>query len=457
MSVAKDPAADLVGGRILPTVVRFSAPLTLANLIQQSYLLVDGAIVGRLLGVRALAAVGVAGPLYYLVDGAFLGIATGFSIRAARLTGAGDRRQLPAVAAGLAAATLACGLACLGVIAAFTTPLLRLMGVPQAVAADCRQFMLVLAWGFPVIFAVAAVCALLRGIGETRLQMRLMTCSSLGNMVMVWLYVAGLHLRLAGAALATITVAAATMCVGLLMLRKTFAGVGVSVGRLRRETTAAIRLGLPLALQHVLIALGIMVLIWIVAPLGTDLLAAVTVVGRLEFFASTAFMDFSGALTVFVAQNLAAGRPDRVRRAVRSVSLFTAVLSLAISGLIVLLGPAYAMASTSDPVARHLIDEYILVTYPFFVSYAVMAVVHGALNGIGQTTAPLVCTIVSFVIIRLPLSYLLRVHYGAPGAMWAVDIGWLAGAAYTAYAAWRYLTGIERGRTPARAATPARS
>jgi putative MATE family efflux protein len=446
MTVAKHPAADLVGGRILPTVVKFSAPLTFANLLQQSYLLVDGVIVGRLLGVHALAAVGVAQPLYYLADGAFLGVATGFSIRAARLTGGGERQELSAVAAGLAAATLGCALACLGMIAAFTAPLLRLMGVPQVVATDCRLFILVVACGFPVIFAVAAVCALLRGIGETRLQMRLMTCSSLGNIGMVWLYVAGLHLGLAGAALATITVAAATTCAGLLMLRKTFEVriAGVSLAELRREATTAIRLGFPLALQHILIALGIMVLIWIVAPLGTDLLAAVTIVGRLEFFASTAFLDFSGALTVFVAQNLAANRLDRVRRAIRSVPLFAAVLSLAISVLIVLLGPTFAIVSTSDPVARHLMDEYILVTYPFFICYAVMAVVHGALNGIGQTSAPLVCTVVSFVIVRLPLSYLLRVHYGAPGPMLAVDIGWLVGALYTAYAARRYLVGIGR-------------
>lgn len=157
---------------------------------------------------------------------------------------------------------------------------------------------------------------------------------------------------------------------------------------------------------------------------------------------------------MFVAQNLAADRLDRVRGAIRSVPLFAAVLSLAISALIVLLGPTFAMVSTSDPVTRHLMDEYILVTYPFFICYAVMAVVHGALSGIGQTSVPLVCTVVSFVLVRLPLSYLLRVHYGASGPMWTVDIGWLAGAVYTAYAARRYLVRIGRGRTSARAAAP---
>ena len=281
--------------------------------------------------------------------------------------------------------------------------------------------------------------------------MRLMVCSSLGNLVLALLYVVVLNLGVAGAGLATVTSATGTAVAGLILLqrrrdlplRRSEAWSGV-----RAEAVAALRLGLPGAAQQLLIALGIMALIRIVAPLGASLLAAVTVVARLEFFAATAFLDLSGALTVFVAQNLGAARPDRVRRAVKRTMLLTLALAIAVSLVIIALSPALAAAATDDPVTRHLVTVYILVTYPCFSLYAVMAVAHGALNGVGRTVVPLVCTIVSFVVVRLPLSYLLRVRHGADGVMWAVDIGWIVGALYTAIAVRHHLR-RSQARTPA--------
>ncbi len=320
--------------------------------------------------------------------------------------------------------------------------LLRLTGARGEVLHDAQVLLSTFSYGFPAVFAVSAVCALLRGLGDSRAQMRLMIGSSLANVLLAWLYVVVLHLGVAGAALATVTAATGTAAAGLALLRRrrdlaprrSHGWEGV-----RTEAAAALRLGLPGAAQQLLIALGIVALIRIVAPLGASLLAAVTVVGRLEFFAATAFLDLSGALTVFVAQNLGAGRPDRVRHAVRRTLPFTLALAVAVSVAVIVLRPALAAAATTDPVTRHLVAVYILITYPCFALYAVMAVVHGALNGIGRTVVPLVCTVVSFVAVRLPLSYLLRVRHGADGVMWAVDIGWIVGALYTAIAVRRHL------------------
>ncbi|MFD0561256.1 MATE family efflux transporter [Kitasatospora saccharophila] len=422
---------------MLRAVLGFALPLTLSNLLQQTYLLADGAVLGHWVGVDALAAAGVVQPVYLLADGVFLGLTTGFAIRLARFTGERSRRGPATAATALALATAVWAALCFLVVQGAGDTLLRLTGARGAVLHDAGVLLSTLGYGFPSVFAVSAVFALLRGLGDSRAQMRLMIGSSLANAVLAWFYVVVLQLGVAGAGLATVTAATGTAVTGLLLLRRR-GGLSPrrSLGRagVRAEAVAGLRLGLPGAAQQLLIALGIVALIRIVAPLGPSLLAAVTVVGRLEFFAATAFLDLSGALTVFVAQNLGAGRPDRVRRAVRRALPFTLALALAVSLAVVLLRPVIAAAATTDPVTRELVERYVLVTYPCFALYAVTAVVHGALNGAGRTVVPLVCTLVSFVAVRLPLSYLLRVRHGADGVMWAVDLGWIVGALYTAVA-----------------------
>ncbi|WP_081952284.1 MATE family efflux transporter [Kitasatospora phosalacinea] len=441
---------DLTRGPVLRSVLGFAVPLTLSNLLQQTYLLADGAVLGHWVGVDALAAAGVVQPVYFLADGVFLGLTTGFAIRLARFTGERSRRGPATVATALALATAVWAALCFLAVQTAGGALLRLTGARGAVLHDAQVLLSTLSYGFPAVFAVSAVFALLRGLGDSRAQMRLMIGSSLGNAVLAWFYVVVLHLGVAGAGLATVTAATGTAAAGAVLLRRRG---GLAVRRshgwagVRAEAVAGLRLGLPGAAQQLLIALGIVALIRIVAPLGPSLLAAVTVVGRLEFFAATAFLDLSGALTVFTAQNLGAGRPDRVRRAVRRTLPFTLALALAVSLAVIVLRPVVAAAATTDPVTRHLVERYILVTYPCFALYAVMAVVHGALNGIGRTVVPLVCTLVSFVAVRLPLSYLLRVRHGADGVMWAVDLGWIVGALYTAFAVRRHLG--RPGRHPA--------
>ena len=433
---------ELTRGPVLRAVLGFAAPLTLANLLQQTYLLVDGTVLGRWVGVDALAAAGVVQPLYFLADGVFLGLTTGFAIRLARFTGERSRTGPATVATALALAAAVWAVVCFLVARMAGSTLLELTGARGQVLHDAQVLLSTFSYGFPSIFAVSAVCALLRGLGDSRAQMRLMIGSSLANCVLAWLYVVVLGLGVAGAALATVTAATGTAVAGLILVRRRrnlALRRSRAWPRVRAEAAVAIRLGMPGAAQQLLIALGIMALIRIVAPLGASLLAAVTVVARLEFFAATAFLDLSGALTVFVAQNLGAGRPDRVRRAVRQTLYFTLALALVVSLTVIALRPVLAAAAIEDPATRHLVALYILITYPCFVLYAVMAVVHGALNGIGRTVVPLVCTIVSFVAVRLPLSYLLRVRHGADGVMWAVDLGWIVGALYTAVAVRRHL------------------
>ena len=184
--------------------------------------------------------------------------------------------------------------------------------------------------------------------------------------------------------------------------------------------------------------MGIMLLVRIIQGFGAGALAAFTVVGRLELFTSLVFLDLSGGLTAFVAQNLGASLDERTRRGLRHTIALTAALTAIVSLVVLALRKPIASLFTDDSATRELTAHYIVITYPFFILYTVMVVIHGYLNGAGRTVVPLICTMVAFVLVQLPTAYLLRGLVGIDGVMWAVVAGWIAGLAYTVVASRRY-------------------
>lgn len=248
---------------------------------------------------------------------------------------------------------------------------------------------------------------------------------------------------MAGAALATVSAATLALAAGALHIRRAHPlGPRDAAPAVRRELTDALRLGAPLAIQHIGLALGIMVLVWIIARFGAVCLAAFTVVARLELFTSLLFLDLSGGLCAFVAQNLGAGRTDRNRTGLRQTVLLTLALTAVVSAVVLLARAPIAGLFTEDPRARELTARYILITYPFFACYTVMVVVHGYLNGARRTAVPLICTVLAFLLTQVPAAYLLHGPLGIDGVMWAVVLGWGVGLAYT-------LTSVRRLLLPA--------
>ncbi len=428
---------DLTRGPVLAGIVRFGLPLGVANLAQQGYLLVDSAIVGQHLGMPGLAAVGASQPLFTLLNAVFIGIATACAVRLGHRVGAGaapDRH----VAYGLILLTAAWSAACLVLTLLLAGPLLQLIGVPEPVAADSRRFLIALAAGLPAVFGLGAVTAVQRGLGDPGSAMSVTILTSVLNAALVWWFVGPLGQGIVGAAVATGVANLIGLGVALGQVRRIWRPAAVPANGLGEELRKTLRLGLPMGTQQLLIGLGVLALVAIVTPYGEVALAAVTVVARLELFLGLVFLNLSGALMTFVAQNRGAGRADRIRDGVRQTLGLTVALTAVVSAGMLLGRTAIAAAFGGDPATQEVIVRYLEITGPFLVSYTVMVVAHGWLTGIGRPVVPLICTILSFVVVRLPLSYLFGVWWGVDGILWAIVAGWLVGAAYTALS-WRRL------------------
>lgn len=170
-----------------------------------------------------------------------------------------------------------------------------------------------------------------------------------------------------------------------------------------------------MGIQHVLLSLGTMVLTSLIAPFGTAAIAAFSIASRLETLAGRFYLDLSGAVTVFVAQHVGAGAPERARRVPLEALRICLWATLAESLLVILVRHDIAAAFTTDTAVRGIVGSYILIAYPFFLLYTAMAVVHGFLNGIGRTVFPLVCTMLSFLVVRVPTASLLKEPLGLHG------------------------------------------
>jgi len=428
-------------GSVLRGILALSLPMTVANLVQQSYLIADSVIVGRYVGVAGLAAVGAAQPVYFLVNSVFLGLLNGFTIRLANLTGRGDLRTRDQTALALGGFVLLWSLGCVLVVVFGAGPLLAAVGIAGPTAAGGQSYLDTLAFGVAPIFGLGALTAFFRGLGNTRSIMAVLAASSLLNIVLAWLFVGGLGMGVRGAALGTVCASALSCTAGLILAgrRHTIHAYRAPVSACRRQLGRALRLGLPMGVQFVFLAVGNLVLISLVAPFGAAAIAAMSVAGRLETVTGRVFLDISGAVTVFVARGTGAGDILGARRAVRVSLASGLVLTIAVTAAVLLGRAPVAHLFTGDTAVVDILNTYILITYPFFGFYTLMAVAHGFLNGLGRTTLPLVCTIVSFVVARVPAAAVLRGPLGLPGIMWAVDIGWIVGAAFTAWAVHRHL------------------
>lgn len=418
---------------VLRELLALSLPMTIVNLVQQSYLIADSIIVGHYVGVSGLAAVGGAQPVYYLVSSVFLGLLNGFTIQIATLTGKGEDCARQAVILALGVFVLGWSVLCVILVMLGAGGIVALIGVSGRTAIASVVYLHTLGIGLLPIFSLGALTAMFRGMGQPQLIMSVLAGSSLLNIVLAWLFVGGYGMGVRGAALGTVCASTVSCAAGLVLAIHRY-----SVHQYRsqwslslNQLTRSLQLGFPMGIQFVFLSMGNFVLTSLVASFGQFALAGISIAARLETVASRIFLDLSGAVTVLVAQRRGAGEIAAIRRAVR-LSLFCCWwTTLVIVLIIIALRSHIGQVFTTSGEVTAILNRYIVMTYPFFPFFTLMAVAHGFLNGLGRTAIPLLCTIVSYIAARVPVAVLLSQHLGLSGIIWAVDIGWFVGAAFT--------------------------
>ncbi|MGC4152202.1 MAG: MATE family efflux transporter [Propionicimonas sp.] len=448
---------DLTVGSPLRVIVAFTLPLLIGNLFQQLYAFTDAAVVGQLLGVKALAAVGASGSLHFLLIGFTFGAAAGLGIPIAKAFGAGDfdamRRHIAAgvmVSGGIALAITA-----IGELAA--RPMLRLLGTPPELLPAAATFLTVTFWGAGAIMAFNFLAAVIRALGDSRTPLYFLIVSCVLNAGLVWFFIAVLGTGVGGAALATVIAQLTAVLACLVLIARKMPQL-----RLRRqdwqlqpgEFAESARSGLTMGFNLSVIAIGAVVLQSAINRLGADAVAATTAAMRVDQLAVAPLASFGAAITTFVAQNRGALEWKRIRLGVFRTLLAVWAFAALLGGIIVLAGTPIVrlFVGEGEQAVVAMAHQYLVINAALYPLLATLFVLRNAIQGLGSTGVP---TIAGFMelLFRGATGLLLVAPLGFVGVALAAPLAWL-GALLPVIFAWvvhrRRLLSLERGELPLR-------
>ncbi len=438
-------ARDMTRGRPGRLILSFALPLMAGSVFQQAYTLTDLAIVGKFVGVEALAAVGVSDWYNWMMLSVVIGFTQGFSILMSQYFGAGDARGLKkafAMSVFLSALTAAAGLM-LGQGMAVTV--LKVLRTPENIFDNALLYIRVCFSGIPVITGYNLLAGALRALGDSRTPLAAIILSSLINIALDFLFVVGAGLGIAGAAAATVIAQTASMIYCLFAVRRAAAlhPTGADWKIDRPLCSRLIKLGAPIALQNGVISCGGMAVQRVVNRFGFLFIAGYTATNKLYGILELAAIAFGGALSVYTGQNMGARQYARIRAGVREATKIFLGTSAVICALMLLLGkPILSLFIEAPPeeyarVMGYAFDYLTLMSLCLPILY-MLYVYRSALQGMGDTVIPMVSGFVELAM-RVSAAVLLTGVIGEYGAYVAEVAAWtgaatLLGIAYFARA-----------------------
>lgn len=423
---------DFTTGKPLKEIFFFSLPILLGSAFQQLYNVVDSMVVGQFIGKEALAAVGASFPLTFLVVSLFIGLGTGFTVVVSQYFGAKKfeeiRRTLDTLIVSIIFMTLV--LSVLGVLGAKW--ILRLMGLEEQILPDATIYLQIYFGGIFFQFLFAGINAVIRGLGDSKTPMNFLIISTILNIGLDLLFVLVFKWGVPGVGYATILAQAITLCIMLVMLNRKYPQFfNFSIRKYIFDKVIfrqAIKVGLPTGLQVSFVALGSMMIFMIVAPFGTDAIAAYSVAMRLDSFATLPAMNLATALSTFVGQNVGAGKYGRVKIGLIDTLKISLAFSVVLSAILMLFAGPLMGLFTSDATVIEIGAEFLHIVAPFYVIFAVMFTLQGCLRGVGAVMIPMFCTLISLWLVRIPLAWYMGNLIGLEGIWWSTPVSWFIGA-----------------------------
>ena len=422
---------DMTRGAPLSLILTFAFPLMIGNVFQQFYTVVDTMVVGKALGVDALAALGATDWLYWLVLGMIQGITQGFGILMAREFGAKQFQGLRKAVGG--SVVLSCFCAGLFLILGQLTakPMLQWMGTPAEILPWSLQYLRLLLWGIPIVMAYNLLATVLRSLGDGKSPLYAMIIAAFLNIGLDLVFVLVFHWGVAGAAGATLIAQAVSGLYCLWKIRKIdfmtldqhdFALTGALSRRL-------LGLGSPIAAQNAIIALGGMIIQAVVNGYGVAFIGGFTATNKLYGILEIAATSYGYAMITYVGQNLGAGNHWRIRTGICVASVVALITSAVIAAVMLVFGRtiiASFLSGTPEEVSQALEVGYRYLTY-MSLMLPVLYILHvsrSALQGMENTVLPMVSGIAEFIM-RTGGVLLLPMVMGAEGIFAAEVLAWL--------------------------------
>ncbi|MDY0290515.1 MAG: MATE family efflux transporter [Sphaerochaeta sp.] len=429
---------DMSRGSPTRLILLFLLPLIGGNLFQQFYSMVDTIIVGRFLGVKALAAVGSTAGVTFFVLGFMVGLTAGFSAIISQKFGAKDDRSMKKA---VAMSILTAGFASV-VVSVFAVllckPLLLLLNTPYDIIEDAASYLTILFVGIVATIYYNLLASILRALGDSKSPLYFLLIASILNILGDLIAVLLLGMGVEGVALATVVSQSVSALLCLLYIVKRYPSLHLSRSDWSLEWPMIgnlLRIGIPSALQLSVCALGVMFVQAFINKMGSETVGAFSVGIRIEQLATLPLGTLGVAMITFAAQNFGAGRLDRVRQGTRSAIMLVVLFSAIALPLLLAFG---------DDLARLFIDRnnipviekvqlYLNLTSPFYVPLGMIFVLRSACQGMGSGVIPMLSSMQE-LLFRVLVALTLPTYLGYRGICLASPIAWVAAAVLLIFA-----------------------
>ncbi|HIY91825.1 MAG TPA: MATE family efflux transporter [Candidatus Companilactobacillus pullicola] len=420
---------DLTNGRPIKVIFLYTIPLLLGNFFQQFYSFIDTLIVGKTISVNALASVGATGGLTGLVVGFAQGMTSGLTILTARKHGADDEDGVKkSFASGI--------IISLFIIVVFTAiallvayPLLVAMQTPKVLLHDSFIFLEIIFAGIFSFVGFDFLGNTMRALGDSRVPLFFLIVSTILNVLLELVFILYLKMGVAGAGLATVVAQTITFVILYFYIRRHIPYLILSRSDFRidmDEIKELLKISLPMGFQSSIIAIGSIILQFMLNTLGANAVAAYTVAGRVEQIATLPAFSFGLALVNYTAQNIGAEKFDRILKGVKDGVIVSVTASLIIGIFLIFFGQSisHLFMNGSETKVLNLIQIYYYLNGSTYFILSILFIVRYTLQGLGNQKAPTIAGIAE-LLMRVFAGVVLIRLFGFYGAAMANPLAWI--------------------------------
>lgn len=430
----KESVKDLTSGSPTRLILAFMLPLLLGMLFQQFYSMVDTVVVGKFLGVDALAGVGSTGSISFLVLGMCNGICAGFAIPVAQKFGQRDFEGLRKFVGNMVWLSAILALTITGATTLFCRQILQWMQTPEDTFSYAYDYIFLIFLGIPATMLYNLLSGIIRSLGDSRTPLYFLIFSSLLNVALDLLFILGFHMGVAGAGWATLL---SQLISGLLCIWQIFRRFPVL--HLKKQdwklegsyVRRLLNMGLPMGMQYSITAIGSIVLQTAINGLGAAAMAAVTAGGKVSFFAVCPFDAIGSTAATFAGQNLGAGKPDRVHAGAKSCTILGTVYALVILVVLHFTGSQLCklFLDTSDPRAMEVIvpmsQQMLMANALFYIPLLFVNLLRFTIQGLGFSGLAVFAGIFEMAA-RAVFGMMLVPYWGFTAVIFANAAAWIA-------------------------------
>ncbi len=428
--MAKNMTKDMTTGNPVKLILLFSIPLLIGNIFQQFYSMVDTIIVGRFIGVDALAAVGSTGSMSFLINGFVVGLTSGFSVLVSQKFGAKDEEGLKkATSSALVLSLIATAIITI-VSVLLAKPMLHLMNTPENIMVDAYSYIVIIYAGTIATVVYNIISGILRALGDSKTPLYFLIVASILNIILDIVFIVNFSMGVAGAAWATIISQGVS---GILCIVYTYSKYNIL--RLKRNDFKVkkrvyikhLKIGIPMALQFSITAIGIMIVQGALNVFGSTAIAAYTAASKVLQIVMQPAITFGVTMATYCGQNLGAKNYKRIKEGVKKCTEISVITSI-IAGLILVFGGKFFVGLfIENPNATILAYAQECLNYSaiFFIPLGLIFIYRNALQGMGESFVPMMAGAYE-LIARGLVAFILPKFLDYTGICLADPVAWLS-------------------------------